>query len=356
MTESDPSKNRFSEPAKFLPVAFILSQIGGLWTVYIVYHCLPRLQNHDTYAQARTEMIVFNAAAVMMLICYVKSILTHPGTIPEVQVDGTTWDFTPQDRASGSDAFGVGLHETKRSGERRHCKWCAKYKPDRCHHCRVCRMCILKMDHHCPWIYNCVGFGNHKFFFLLLFYAVIASHIITWTMAGTLKESVDAETPFFTMFFLLFGETLAGFLAILVTCFWGFHIWLMLKSMTTIEFCEKSMKRTSYDISVYDRGTSGSIRAVLGDNPAFWLLPICPPSGDGLTFASTEETPLRLSKDIEVGSDARKTERASHKKSKAAAGTGECGGSESESSGERRLDSPRRDPLLPSDHGGSSGT
>jgi len=126
--------------------------------------------------------------------------------------------------------------------------------------------------------------------------------------------------------------------------------------MTTIEFCEKSMKRTSYDISVYDRGTSGNIRAVLGDNPALWLLPICPPSGDGLTFASTEETPLRLSKDIEVGSDARKTERASHKKSKAAAGTGECGGSESESSGERRLDSPRRDPLLPSDHGGSSGT
>ena len=33
--------------------------------------------------------------------------------------------------------------------------------------CQVCRICILKMDHHCPWIYNCVGFRTKlvPFFF-----------------------------------------------------------------------------------------------------------------------------------------------------------------------------------------------
>ncbi len=34
------------------------------------------------------------------------------------------------------------------------CKKCLKYKPKRTHHCSVCKTCILKMDHHCPWLNN----------------------------------------------------------------------------------------------------------------------------------------------------------------------------------------------------------
>ena len=31
-------------------------------------------------------------------------------------------------------------------------------------HCSECGQCIFKMDHHCPWINNCVGGKNMKFF------------------------------------------------------------------------------------------------------------------------------------------------------------------------------------------------
>merc|ERR1719396_148100 len=173
---------------------------------------------------------------------------------------------------------GLNLQEVKKSGDRRHCKWCAKYKPDRCHHCRVCRTCILKMDHHCPWIYNCVGFNNHKYFFLLLLYTVIDLHFIAWTMIESLENSVAPSTPFVRMFLVLFGETLAGFLGILITVFWCFHIWLMLKAMTTIEFCEKQIKRTGYEASTYDRGVFGNMKAVLGENVLTWFLPFHQPT------------------------------------------------------------------------------
>ena len=38
--------------------------------------------------------------------------------------------------------------------------------------------CILKMDHHCPFVGNWIGFNNHKFFILFNFYSTISSALL----------------------------------------------------------------------------------------------------------------------------------------------------------------------------------
>lgn len=299
--------------ANTLPVAFVIWVIGTIWILYCWLHLLSMLQlwtpraerNAAKYRQGWVQVWVSQTLTALLATCLWRAVYTDPGSVPE------TADWLPSRRPrpvgmhggpghGGSVSSSIEetpvpqLHESKQTGERRFCKWCNGFKPDRCHHCRVCKSCILRMDHHCPWIANCVGFRNHKYFFLLVFYALLTCGFIIWTMSASLYAVLFVEeTPPMHRFLLVFGMTLTCIMTVLLFFFFVFHVRLMLVATTTIEFCEKRQKypsKNAIGMPNYSQGLCKNLQAVLGPQPLLWLLPVSPPQGDGLTFLLSKKT------------------------------------------------------------------
>ena len=101
--------------------------------------------------------IVFNVLFWLVIWTFFSVILTDPG---RPRLDDQELNFSEFLNQPGVS-------------EGRFCTACDIVKPPRCHHCSYCKKCVLKMDHHCPWINNCVGFFNYKFFMQFIFYTCL---------------------------------------------------------------------------------------------------------------------------------------------------------------------------------------
>ena len=118
--------------------------------------------------------------------------------------------------------------EQKKNGGVRMCQRCLRTKPDRTHHCSQCNQCILKMDHHCPWVANCIGFYNYKYFLNMLFFASVTSMLVVVTaypvfIAVLAQESMDAKLAYF----IVTAWLLTCFFCFIITGFLLFHLWLL---------------------------------------------------------------------------------------------------------------------------------
>ncbi|XP_006169819.1 palmitoyltransferase ZDHHC3 isoform X4 [Tupaia chinensis] len=115
------------------------------------------------YVYSVINGVVFNLLAFLALASHCRAMLTDPGAVPK---GNATKEF-------------IESLQLKPGQVVYKCPKCCSIKPDRAHHCSVCKRCIRKMDHHCPWVNNCVGESNQKYFVLFTMYiALISLHAL----------------------------------------------------------------------------------------------------------------------------------------------------------------------------------
>ncbi|KAJ8248975.1 hypothetical protein GJAV_G00229800 [Gymnothorax javanicus] len=107
--------------------------------------------------------IAFNCLAVLALTSHLRTMLTDPGAVPK---GNATKEYMDSLQLKPGEVIYK-------------CPKCCSIKPERAHHCSICKRCIRKMDHHCPWVNNCVGENNQRFFVLFTMYiALISTHAL----------------------------------------------------------------------------------------------------------------------------------------------------------------------------------
>ena len=53
------------------------------------------------------------------------------------------------------------------------CFECQIVSLPRSHHCNVCKKCVERYDHHCPWLNSCIGTRNHGLFLVFSVFQMI---------------------------------------------------------------------------------------------------------------------------------------------------------------------------------------
>ncbi|KAF2462065.1 DHHC palmitoyltransferase-domain-containing protein [Lineolata rhizophorae] len=186
----------------------------------------------------KTTSFIGIALYILLNWSYTIAVFTDPGSPVTRRSQYSALPTTEDPQPLAYTSFTV-----KSDGGLRFCKKCQTQKPDRAHHCSTCRRCVLKMDHHCPWLAACVGLRNYKPFLLFLIYTCLFCWVCfavaaSWTWAELISHGQYLEKLMPLNNILL--AVLAGIIGLVLSGFTAWHLYLATKNQTTIESLEKT--------------------------------------------------------------------------------------------------------------------
>ncbi|KAM7051234.1 palmitoyltransferase ZDHHC8 isoform 2-T2 [Molossus nigricans] len=235
------------KPAKYIPVATAAALLVGSSTLFFVFTC-PWLTRAVSPAVPVYNGIIF----LFVLANFSMATFMDPGVFPRADEDEDKEDDFRAPLYKNVDVRGIQVRM----------KWCATchfYRPPRCSHCSVCDNCVEDFDHHCPWVNNCIGRRNYRYFFLFLL--SLSAHMVGVVAFGLVyvlnhAEGLGAAHTTITMAVMC----VAGLFFIPVIGLTGFHVVLVTRGRTTNEQVTGKFRG---GVNPFTRGCYGNVEHVL---------------------------------------------------------------------------------------------
>lgn len=243
------------QPGVFL---LTLGLVCGTSALHFAFDC--------PYLAARVSPALPAAGAalfVLTLAALLRTALTDPGIIPRagpLEAEASALEpAAPRPPPRAREVMVRG-----RLVKLKYCFTCKMFRPPRASHCSLCDNCVERFDHHCPWVGNCVGRRNYRYFytfivslsFLAVFvFACAVTHLALLARGGPGGGGAPAEGGLAAA--LRASPASAVVAAVCFLSVWsvlglaGFHTYLASTDQTTnedVSFHCIILKRTTTDI------------------------------------------------------------------------------------------------------------
>ncbi|KAI3959863.1 hypothetical protein MKW92_015198 [Papaver armeniacum] len=251
----------FGPDAKSLLVTVLLILIPSvLFCTLVVRHI-----RHEFNNAGYVILVVAILLAIYVLGLLLVTSARDPGIVPRAShppEEDFNYESSASVDASGRHTPSLQFPRTKEVHVNgmvvrvKYCDTCMLYRPPRCSHCSICNNCVEKFDHHCPWVGQCIGLRNYRYFFMFVSSATILCIYVFSISALYIKILMnrDQGTVWRAM-----KESPAS-VVLMAYCFislWfvggltGFHLYLIGTNQTTYE---NFRYRADSRLNVYNRG------------------------------------------------------------------------------------------------------